>query len=101
MQFCSVSPIDRVLSGATIPSQSGPGCNDNEGVLHILKSSSITGASPSDCLVSYLGHSLRRSYASAEEQSVYSTALADWAKVGMNSSHTITFTFGLIQLRKV
>ncbi len=34
--------------------------------------------SPSDCLVSYLGHSLGGSYPSAEVQSVYSTAPADW-----------------------
>ena len=30
--------------------------------------------SPSDCLVSYPGHSLRESYSSAETQLVYSTA---------------------------
>ena len=39
------------------PVQSGPGTNDNEGVLHITQSSK-TEASPSDCLESYLGHSL-------------------------------------------
>ena len=38
--------------------QSGPGSNDNEELLHILQSSN-TGASSSDGLVSYLGHSLR------------------------------------------
>ena len=43
----------------------------------IPHSSSITGASPSDYLVSYLGHSLGKSYPSAEMQSVYSVALAD------------------------
>ena len=31
------------------------GCNDNEGVLRIPQSSSITGTSLSDCLVSYPG----------------------------------------------
>ena len=47
----------------------------NEGVLRILQSSSIAGTSPSDCLVSYPGHSLGGwSYPSAEKQSVYSTA---------------------------
>ena len=40
------------LSGVTTPGQRGPGSNGNEGVLHIPQSSSITGASPSDCLVS-------------------------------------------------
>ena len=52
-QFSSIWPIDRTLSGATTPGQSGPGSNGNEGVLHIPQCSSITGASPSDCLVSY------------------------------------------------
>ena len=56
------------LSGATIPGQSGPRSNGNKGVLRIPQSSSITRASPSDCLVSYPGHS---SYASAEKQLVY------------------------------
>ena len=82
MQFSSIEPIDRALSGATTPGQSGPGSDDNEGVLHIPQSSSIAGTSPSDCLVSYPGHSLGGvgSYPSAEKQSVYSTAFpADWA----------------------
>ena len=51
-------PIDRTLSGATTPGQSGPGSNGNERVLHISQSSSITEASPSDCLMSYPGHLL-------------------------------------------
>ena len=55
-EFSSIWPIDRTLSGATIPGQSGPGSNGNEGVLRILQSSSITGISQSDCLVSYTGH---------------------------------------------
>ena len=46
------------LSGAINPSQSGPGSNGNEGVLHILQSSSITRTSSSDCLVSYPEHLL-------------------------------------------
>ena len=57
-QFSSIWPINRTLSGATIPGQSEPGSDGNKGVLRIPQSSSITGASPSDCLVSYLGHSL-------------------------------------------
>ena len=53
----------------------------NKGVLHTPQSSSIIGTSPSDCLVSYPGHSLGGgSYPSAEKQSVYSTGPADWAK---------------------
>ena len=53
----------------------------NEGVLRIPQSSSITGISPSDCLVSYSGHLWRESYLSAEMQSVYPTAPADWARM--------------------
>ena len=60
MQFSSIWPIDRTLSGAIIPGQSGPGSNGNEGVLHIIQSSSLSGASPSDCLVSYTGYALVR-----------------------------------------
>ena len=67
-------------SGATTPGQSEPGSNSNEGLLCIFQGSSITGTSPSDCLVSYPDHSLReRSYPAAEMQVVYSTAQADWA----------------------
>ena len=54
---CSTWPIDRTLSGVTSLGQSGPGNNSNQGVLHIPQSSR-TGASPSDCLASYPGHSL-------------------------------------------
>ena len=54
----SIRPIDRTLSGATIPGQSGHGSDGSEGVLWIPQSSSITGTSRSDCLVSYPGHSL-------------------------------------------
>ena len=46
------------LSGATILRQSRPGSNDNEGMVCIPQSPGITENSPSDCLVSYLGHSL-------------------------------------------
>ena len=76
-QFISIWPIDRILSGVTTHGQSGPGSDGNEGVLHIPQSSSIAGTSPSDCFVSYPGHSLGRSYPSAEEQSVYSTVSAN------------------------
>ena len=79
MQFSSIQPIDRALSGDTIPGQSQPGNNGNDGVLHIPQSSSITGTLPSGCLFSYPGHSLEGSYPSAEKQSVYSTAPADRA----------------------
>ena len=47
--------MDRALSGATIPGQSGPGSDGNERMLRISQSSCITGASPLDCLVSLGG----------------------------------------------
>ena len=79
MQFTSIQPIERTLSGATTPGHNGSESNGNKGVLHISQSSSITEASPSDCLVSYPAHSLRGSYPIVEIQSVYSTAPVDWA----------------------
>ena len=57
-QFSSIWFIDRTLSGATILGQSEPGSDGNGEVLRISQSSCITGTSPSDCLVSYPGHSL-------------------------------------------
>ena len=89
-QFSSIWPLDRTLSGATIPCQRGPGSDGNEGVLSIPQSYSITGTLPSYCLVSYPGHSLVGwSYPSAEMQSVYSTAPADWARRWQLVAHVI------------
>ena len=65
LNVSSISSTDRTLSGATSWNHSGSGSNDNEGVLCIPQSSSITGSSPSDCFVSNLGHSLEGSYPSA------------------------------------
>ena len=76
-------PIDRILSGATTPGNSGPGSNGNERVLRIPQSSSITGASQSDCLMSYPGHTLGEFYPYAEMQSVYSVAPAEWAIIAL------------------
>ena len=45
--------IDRTLSSATTPDQSGPESDSNERVLHIPQNSSIIGALPSNCLTSY------------------------------------------------
>ena len=56
-QFSSIWPTNRTLSGVTSLDQSGPGSDGNKKVLHIFHSSSLTGASPSDCLVSYTEHS--------------------------------------------
>ena len=44
-----------MLSDATTPSQREPGSDGNEGLPRISQSSSITEASPSDCLASYPG----------------------------------------------
>ena len=71
MQFiCQTVPFDPLirLSSATIPDQGGPGSDDNERAICIPKSSSITRASPSDCFISYPGHSLREFYSSTEMQ---------------------------------
>ena len=70
-----------MLAGATTPGQSGPGSDGNEIYLHFHQTSNITWTSPSDCLVSYLGHSLGVTYPSVEKQSVYSTSPADTAKL--------------------
>ena len=65
-------PIDRTLSDATTSGQVRPGSEGNEGVLRIPQSSSITCASPSDCLALYPGYLLKESNLSA--------AADDWAK---------------------
>ena len=73
----SVWPINRTLSGATTPGHSWSGSDGNEAVLCIPQSSSITGASSSDCLMSYPGHcggGLTRLQRCRQR---YSTALVD------------------------
>ena len=68
------------LSGATTLGQSGPGSEGNEDIFRIPQSSSTTETSPSDCLMSYQDTRRGWGYPSAEVQSVYSTATADWAR---------------------
>ena len=63
---CQIVLFDSYTSGATTPCQSGPGSDGNEELLCISQSPSITGASSSDCFVSYLGYSFGESYSSAE-----------------------------------
>ena len=58
MSNSSIWPMDRTLSGATTPGPSGPGSDDREPLLCIPQRSSISEASPSDCLMSYLRCSL-------------------------------------------
>ena len=59
IHLSSIWPIDRTLSSATNSGQSESGSDGNNRVLRIPQSFSITGTTPSDCLESYLGHSLR------------------------------------------
>ena len=51
-QFSSILPIDWTLSGATTPDQSRPGNDENKWGNAQSQNPSITGASPSDWLVS-------------------------------------------------
>ena len=51
----SIWPGDGTLAGTIITGQSGLKSNGYEEVLHIPQSSR-TGASPSDCFISYPGH---------------------------------------------
>ena len=91
----SIQLIDRARSSATIPDQSGPGSNGNEGVLYIPQTSIITETSPSDCLVSYIRTIVRGGLTlSAEAQSVYSTAPATWE---IHSVNVKTVLFQIIQ----
>ena len=50
-QFSFISPVDWTLSGTPNLSKSGPRSDGDKGVHCIPQSSSITGASSSDCLV--------------------------------------------------
>ena len=63
-------------SGPTTPSQSGPGSNGIERVGHIPEIYKA-GASPSDGLMSYSGHSFGWGLTA---QSVYSTATVEYLK---------------------
>ena len=96
MHFSSIWPVDRTLSDAATPGQSGPENNSNEGVHSIPQSSRVTGTSASDCLVPYPGHSLAGgSYLSAEIQSVYSTAPADWANINLANNSRLIVRYSL------
>ena len=75
MQFRAIHPIDRALSGASVPGQNRPGSNGNEGVLRIPPNSSIIGTSPSDCLVSYAGDSDQHSTSLTPQPFLYNQAL--------------------------
>ena len=85
--------MDRALSRATIQGQSGPGSNGNERVLRIPQSSSLTIRLFSVIFRTLIGRGFNPS---AEVQSVYSTAPADWAIHRVNVK---TVLFQIIQFR--
>ena len=85
MSNSSFWPIVRTLPGDTTPGQSGPVSDGNEGVLCIPQSSSITGASPSDCLVSYPGWWVLP-LCSGAVAVFYSPSWMGWEEIGQNSS---------------
>ena len=72
MSNSSIWPVAWSFLGATTPGQSVPGSDSNEGV------PCITGAWPSDRLLSYQDAHVRSSSLSTEMQSVNSTAPANW-----------------------
>ena len=99
MSNSSIRPIHRTHFGATTPSQRAPGSDPNKVVLRISQRSSITGASSSDCLVSYPENSLKwRSYPSGEKRSVYFAVLADWAKNGRILEELFLVKYILVKL---
>ena len=67
--------------GTTTQGQSGSGNDSNKKVSSISQTSRIIGASPSDCIESYPGTSLRKAYLSAEMQSEYSAVQTVWASL--------------------
>ena len=87
------------LSGATTTDQSRPGSDSTEGVLRIPQSFSSTGNWPSNCLVSFSGHSLRGSSSpSSEVELVYSTVpanLANW-NLSDKSPHVSRTLFSIL-----
>ena len=86
---CSIWPIDRTLLGTTIPSQSRSGSNGNEEVIHILQISKVREIRRFNVISRKLvGWG---SYPSEEMQSVYSTALANWATVVVNDIHFLLY----------
>ena len=65
-------------SGAITLGQCGPGSDSNDCVYCISQSSGFTEDSQSDWSVLYTSYSFRETFLSAEMNSVYSTAPADW-----------------------
>ena len=104
--------IDRTLTSTMILGQSGPGSNDNEGAIPIPQSFR-TRISRLDCSVSYQGHLLLllllvvvvvvvvEYKSSAEMQSAYSTAPANWATITRSRIVGIIFPKGISIMRNI
>ena len=78
-QFSSIWTIDKTLSGATTLGQSGPESEGNKGYSTFPKALALL--EPQHKIISVISRTLIGwgSYSSAEMQSVYFTAPADWA----------------------
>ena len=68
-QFNSTWLLDRTLSGATTPGQSGPGSDGNERVLHFPKAAALQETR----------HQIVKCHKQDTALSVYSVSPADWA----------------------
>ena len=79
MSYSSTWPKDRTLSDAATPVQCESGSNGTEEILCIPQSSTINGASLSDCFMSHTEHWFGGGYSTTDMQSGNSTASADWA----------------------
>ena len=73
-QFSSIWPIDKILSVATTPDQSGPGSDGNKGYSAFPQALELLEPHHQIVWTIVCGGS----YPSAEKQSVYSTTPADW-----------------------
>ena len=80
---------DTNLPGVTTLGQSGPGNNDNEGVLHISQFSK-TQVSRSDTLMSYVGHSMAGGL--THLQRCRRLAFPNQSGPGSNGSHGVLHT---------
>ena len=78
IQFSSIRPIDRTLSGATPTSRSGSGSDGNEEYFVFARTPALL-ESDHHTLASYQHSLWEWSYPSVVKKTVYSTAPADWA----------------------
>ena len=85
MSNSSIWTIDMILPGANTPGLSRLGNYGNEGVFHILQSSSITGVLHTNGLISYSRHSLVR-------------ALYTWLEFKLNCNNVTVYHIMLREL---